>query len=170
VRRALAAALTAAVLLAGCGGGGGSDTPKVVTKALYIAQADEVCAGLSERFNSAGASDPTTPKEIVDSANVLADLYGDLRDGLRKLKLPSRAPDRIGAQLYVTSVNSTNALLGQLRSSAQSFEDAVKAKNARKIESTGNDVRSALDAFRAAQAQANTRAIAYGFNLCGNLN
>jgi hypothetical protein len=170
VRRAIAAALTAAVLLAGCGGGGGSDTPKVVTKDLYIAQADEVCAGLGERFNSAGASDPTTPKQIVDSANVLADLYGDLLKGLKKLKLPSRAPDRVGAQLYLTSVDSTNALLGQLQSSSKSFVSAVDAKDKRKIASTGNDVRSALDAFRAAQAQANTRAIAYGFNLCGNLN
>jgi hypothetical protein len=166
----MAAALTAAVLLAGCGGGGGSDTPKVVTKDLYIAQADEVCAGLSERFNSAGASDPTTPKQIADSANVLADLYGDLAGSLKKLKLPTRNADRVGAQLYLTSVGDTNALLGQLRSSADSFVAAVAAKNRRKIESTGNDVRSALDEFRAAQAQANTRAIAYGFNLCGNLN
>ena len=170
MRRAIAAALTAALLLAGCGGGGGSDAPKVVTKDLYIAQADEVCSGLSERFNSAGSSDPTTPKQIADSANVLADLYGDLAGSLKKLKLPTRNADRVGAQLYLTSVSDTNALLGQLRSSADSFVAAVAAKNRRKIESTGNDVRSALDAFRAAQAQANTRAIAYGFNLCGNLN
>jgi hypothetical protein len=170
VTRAIAAALLAAVLLAGCGGGGGSDTPKVVTKDLYIAQADEVCGGLGERFNSAGASDPKTPKEIVDSADVLANLYGDLLGGLKKLKLPSRAPDRVGAQLYVAAVGSTNALLAQLQASSKSFAAAVDAKQARKIESTGNDVRSALDAFRAAQAKANTRAIAYGFNLCGNLN
>ncbi len=170
MRRAIAAALTAAALLAGCGGGGGSDAPKVVTKDLYIAQADEVCSGLSERFDSAGASNPQTPKQIVDSANVLADLYGDLSGGLKKLKLPTRNADRVGAQLYLTSVGSTNALLGRLRASAKSFEDAVSAKDKREIETTGNDVRSALDAFRAAQAQANTRAIAYGFNLCGNLN
>lgn len=169
MRRAIAAALTAAAVLAGCGGGG-SDAPKVVTKDLYVAQADEVCSGLSERFDNAGASDPKTPKQIVDSANVLADLYGDLAGGLRKLKLPTRDADRVGAQLYLTSVGSTNALLGRLRASAKSFEDAVSAKDKRKIETTGNDVRSALDAFRAAQAQANTRAIAYGFNLCGNLN
>jgi hypothetical protein len=168
VRRATAAALAAAVLLAGCGGGG--DEPKVVSKDLYIANGDDVCASLTARFEDAGSSNPNTPKEIVDSANVLADLYGDLLKKLKDLKLPSRPAARIGAEQYVTAIGRTDALLAGLQSSAKSFEDAVDRKDQRKVGTTGNDVRSALDAFRAAQAGANQRAIAYGFNLCGNLN
>jgi hypothetical protein len=168
VRNAVAAALLAAALLAGCGGA--TDEPKVVTKDLYIAEGDNVCAGLSERINSAGASNPKTPTDIVDAANTLADLYGELLKGLRGVRLPTRAADRTGAAAYVAAVGRTDALLAQLRSSAKRFVDAVDAKDQNKIGQTGNDVRSALDAFRAAQAQANQRALIYGFNLCGNLN
>lgn len=162
------AALVAAALLAGCGGDDGSDLP--VTKELYIAQADEVCTGLQSRFETAGASNPETPKQIVDSANVLGDLYGDLFDGLKDLELPVRAADRTEAAEYVTLVSRTDALLAELKTTAESFADAVDGKDKRKIESTGQAVRSALDAFRAEQAKASQAAIVYGFNLCGNLN
>lgn len=163
------AALVAAALLAGCGGDdGGSSLP--VTKELYIAQADEVCGGLQGRFETAGASNPQTPKQIVDSANVLGDLYGELFDGLKDLELPARAADRTGAAEYITAVGRTDAQLVELKSSADAFADAVDAKDKRRIESGGQAVRSALDAFRAEQAKANQTAIVYGFNLCGNLN
>lgn len=170
MRRAAAAALVAAALLAGCGGGGGGGAPQPVTKELYIAQGDEVCAGLRGRFETAGASDPQTPKQIVDSANVLGDLYGDLFDGLKELELPARAADRTAAAEYITEVGRTDALLVELKSSAERLATAVDDKDKRKIETAGNAVRSALDAFRAAQAKANQSAIVYGFNLCGNLN
>jgi hypothetical protein len=169
VRRAVAAALVAAaVLVAGCGGG--SDEPKTVSKDLYVAEADQVCASFADRFRTAGANDPKTPGQITESAKVLADLYGDLETKLQDIKLPTTAADRRGATGYVAAVDHTGSLLGQLRSSAQSLEDAAKAKDATKVADAGNAVRAALDAFRAAQAQANQRALAYGFNLCGNLN
>jgi hypothetical protein len=164
------AALVAAALLAGCGGDDGGNSSGPVTKELYIAQGDEVCAGLQERFETAGASDPQTPKQIVDSANVLGDLYGDLFDGLKDIELPARAADRTGAADYISGVGRTDAQLAELKSTADSFADAVDAKDKRKIESAGQAVRSALDAFRAEQAKANQAAIVYGFNLCGNLN
>ncbi|MEA2156830.1 MAG: hypothetical protein QOE11_2970 [Solirubrobacteraceae bacterium] len=168
MRAVVAAVLVAAALLAGCGGG--SDEPKIVSKDLYIAEADNVCASLSERFNSAGAADPQTPRQIVDSAKVLSDLYGDLLKGLRDVKLPARPADRRGAAAYVGAVAHTSSLLVQVRSSANAFLAAVAVKDAAKLTQTGNDVRQALDDFRAAQAGANARAVAYGFNLCGNLH
>jgi hypothetical protein len=168
VRRAAAAALVAAVLLAGCGGG--SDEPKVVSKDLYITKGDAVCASLTARFEAAGSSDPNTPKEIVEAADVLAGLYGDLLGKLEDLQLPTRPADHIGAEAYVAAIRRTNALLADLQSSAKSFEDAVDRRDQRRVAATGNGVRKALDAFRAAQAGANQRAIAYGFNLCGNLS
>jgi hypothetical protein len=161
------AALVAAAVLAGCGGG--SDKPKITTKAEYIAAGDEVCAGLGDRFASAGATDPQTPKEIVASADLLADLYGDLAKGLQDIKLPPSPADR-GARGYVDAVKRTGPALATLRSSAQRLQDAVGAKDARKVALAGNDVRKALDQFRAAQAQGNQLARDYGFNLCGNLN
>jgi hypothetical protein len=156
------------VLLAGCGGG--SDKPKIVTKDLYVAEGDNVCASLNERFNTAGAANPQTAKQIVDSADVLASLYGDLRKGLKDLRLPARAADRRGAAAYVAAVGHTGALVTQLRASAARFQAAVAARNTRALTTTGVAVRSALDAFRASQAHANQLALAYGFNLCGNLN
>lgn len=169
--RAIAASLAAAALLlaTGCGGGGTDDQPKVVTKEFYIAEADAVCAKISERLNTAGDADPQTAKQIVDAANKLADIYGDLRTDLRKLKLPSSAAARRGATAYIGAVDRTETLVGELRTSAQTFTEAVSAKDRDKITATGNDVRSALDAFRAAQVEANQRALDYGFNICSSL-
>gem|GEM_PF-1528846 len=171
MRRAVAAALVAAALLAGCGGASGGE-PAIATKDDYIAAGDEVCAGLITRFNDAGATDPKTAKDIVESADVLSDLYGDLLDGLGGLKLPQGAAARKGATDYVTAIKRTSALLGPLRTSAKAFEQATDArkKDPAAIAQSGNDVRKALDAFRASQAQANQRALEYGFNLCGNLD
>ena len=167
--RLLAAVLVAAALaVAGCGGG--SNEPKTVSKDLYNAESDQVCSTLAERIRSAGSNDPQSPQDITKSANVLADLYGDLENKLEDLKLPTAVADRRGAAAYVQAVSRTGALLAQLRTSAKSLEDAAKAKDATKVAAAGNAVRAALDAFRAAQAQANQKALAYGYNLCGNLN
>jgi hypothetical protein len=167
VRRAIAAAVAAAAVLGGCGG---SDTPKITSKDDYIAAGDKVCSSLGDRFATAGATDPRTPKEIVASADVLANLYDDLVNGLQDIKLPPNAADRRGATAYVDAVKRTRPALANLRSSAQALQDAVDAKNVRKVTATGSDVRKALDAFRAAQAQGNQRARDYGYVLCGNLN
>ena len=169
IARLVAAALVAAALaVAGCGGG--SDEPKTVSKDLYIAEADQVCASLADRIRTAGSNDPQSAKDITTSANVLADLYGDLQRKLGDIKPPTAAADRRGAAAYIQAVGRTGSLLAQLRTSAKSLEDAAKAKDATKVADAGNAVRGALDAFRAAQAQANQKALAYGFNLCGNLN
>jgi hypothetical protein len=167
VRHAIAAALLAAAVLAGCGG---SDAPKITSKDDYIAAGDKVCSSLGDRFATAGATDPQTPKEIVDSADVLANLYGDLINGLQDIKLPPNATDRRGATAYVNAVKRTRPALVTLRSSAQALQAAVDAKDARKVTAAGSDVRKALDAFRSAQAQGNQRARDYGYVLCGNLN
>ncbi len=168
MRRLLAAALVAAVLLGGCGGG--SDAPATVSKELYIAEADEVCADFAARFRGAGKNDPQNAHEITESAETLADIYGDLLGRLQDLKTPTAAADRRGAAAYIAAVGRTGSLLAQLRTSAKSLEDAAGKKDADKVAQAGTAVRSALDAFRASQAQANQRALAYGFALCGNLN
>lgn len=167
MRRLIAAGLAAAGLLAGCGGG---DEPKTVTKDSYIAKADKVCADLSQRFSDAGGEDPQTPKDIVDSAGVLANLYDDLHKRLQDVKLPAGGAARAGAASYVEQVGTTQQLADQLRSSAQRLQDAVDTKDKSKITVAGTDVRTALDAFRAAQIQASRSGTAYGFTVCGSLN
>jgi hypothetical protein len=166
--RAVAAALVLVVLLAGCGGG--DDQPKTMSKERYVAEGDVVCAGLTEKFAQAGATDPRTPQEIAQSADVLADLYGELRKGLQDIKLPTDPAERRGAAAYVAAVDRTDPALARLRSSAQRFVAAAGNDDRREVAAAGTAVRAALDAFRAAQAQADGRALDYGFNYCGNLN
>ncbi|MGI9099175.1 MAG: hypothetical protein ACR2H2_11935 [Solirubrobacteraceae bacterium] len=165
--RAIAAALAAATLLAGCGGDG---EPKTVTKERYVAEGDNVCARLGDRFARAGATDPQTPQQIAESADVLADLYGKLLDGLQDITLPTDPADRRGAEAYVAAVRRTDPLLAGLRSSAQRFVTAAGAADTRELTQAGIAVRAALDALRAAQAQADGRALDYGFNYCGTLH
>jgi hypothetical protein len=166
MRRPFAAVALVAALLAGCGG---DDQPKTVSKERYVAEGDVVCAGLTDKFAQAGATDPQTPQEIKQSADVLADLYGELRKGLQNIKLPTDPAERRGAAAYVAAVGRTDPALARLRSSAQRFV-AAAGNDGRELAAAGNAVRAALDAFRAAQAQADGRALDYGFNYCGNLN
>jgi hypothetical protein len=167
MRRAVAIALVAAGLLAGCGG---SDEPATMSKARYVAEGDSVCAKLSDRFVRAGATDPQTPQETAQAADVLADLYGELRQGLQDIELPADRADRSGAAAYVAAVRRTDATLVSLRASAQRFVAVADAGEPQELAQAGNAVRAALDTFRAAQAHAERRALDYGFDYCGNLD
>lgn len=169
MRRAVAAALlAAAVAVAGCGGG--SDEPKTVSKDLYVAKADQVCAGLASNIRDAGAANPKTPKDITAAADVLADRYGDLLKKLQDLKPPSAAADRRGATAYVASIARTDSHLVELRTAARELEAAVDSKDRQRITTAGTAVQRALADFRSAQAQADQRALAYGFQVCSGLD
>ena len=162
-----AALLAAALLVAGCGG---DDGPQTQTKDGYIAEADDVCAQLAQRFQEAGETDPQTPEQIADSADVLAELYGDLLGGLQDVRLPALAADRRGAAGFVAGVRRTDRLLDDLQASAQRFVQASLGTDPRELTQAGIAVRGALDAFRAEQAATDRLALEYGFNVCGGLN
>ncbi|HUR85899.1 MAG TPA: hypothetical protein VMY78_11180 [Solirubrobacteraceae bacterium] len=166
--RVIAAAVIAAAVLGGCGGG--DDGPDVQTQDSYIAQADDVCAKLAQRFQDAGETDPQTPEEIAQSADVLVELYGDLLGGLQDVRLPAAAAPRRGAAAFVAGVRRTNGLLGDLQSSSQRFVEASQGSDPRELTIAGNAVRSALDTFRAEQAVSDRLGLEYGFNVCGSLN
>jgi len=57
--------------------------------------------------------------------------------------------------------------LALLRQSSQRLVAAGNGRDPRVLAQAGNDVRAALDAFRAARAESDRLAIAYGFNVCG---
>ena len=161
------ALLAAGLLLAGCGG---SDEPKTMSKAQFVVEGDVVCAKLSDRFARAGATDPQTPQQTAEAANVLADLYDELRRGLQDIRLPDDRAERSGAVAYVAAIRRTDTTLEALRGSAQRFVAAADVGEPRELTQAGNAVRTALDEFRAAQANADRRAIDYGFDYCGNLD
>ena len=163
--RTIAIALLALALLAGCGGGG--DPPQ--TKAGFIAEADEVCASLAEEIEEAGAREPTTPQQIGQANDVLADLYGRLAQRLGDVRLPERAADRREAQEYVESVRRAVPLLDGLRSASRRFVAAARENDATALANAGSDVRRALDRFRAARAASDRLAVDLGLNVCGNL-
>ncbi|HVL31465.1 MAG TPA: hypothetical protein VM299_04465 [Solirubrobacteraceae bacterium] len=164
MRRAIAAAALAAVLLAGCGG-----ESETVTKDRYITRADEVCASLAEGF-AAGAADPTTPREIARSADVLADRYGELVDRIDDIELPTDPAARRGAAAYVAELRRNEPRARRLRAAAQRLVAAADGEDREALGRAGIEVRSALDAFRAGQARADRLALDYGFAACGNLS
>jgi hypothetical protein len=163
LRAGVLVALLSAGLVAGCGADG-----KKQTKDGFIGEADIVCAGVADNLQRKGSTDPKTPEDIAQANNVLADAYGQLRDGLSKIELPGGA-DRAGAKAYVDSVTRTGPWLAKLRSSGQALVDAVNGTDPRALSRAGTDVRAALDGFRRARADSDLLAVQYGFNLCGNL-
>jgi hypothetical protein len=70
----------------------------------------------------------------------------------------------------VRSVRAADPLVAQLRATGAAFVAAAKTNDAQKFAVAGDNVRAALDAFRAARAKSDTLAVSYGLNFCGNLD
>lgn len=165
LRRTLPLTLLLVALLAGCGGG--EDGPQ--TKEGFIVAADSVCRDLAGDLAQAGAANPQTPEQVAEANNVLADLYGRLVEGIGKVRLPDAGAPRRQAQAFVASVRTADPLVEQLRAVSKDFVTAASSKDRQATAAAGNEVRSALDAFRAARASSDRLAIGYGMSFCGNL-
>jgi hypothetical protein len=165
LRRTLPIALLVTVLLAGCGGG---DTGPQ-TKEGFISAADGVCENVQSDIQRAGAADPQTPQQVAEANNVLADLYGKLADDLAKVRLPDTGAARRRAQTFVASIRGADPLVEKLRAASKDFVTAAESNDKQAAATAGNEVRSALDAFRAARARSDRLALQYGLNICGNL-
>lgn len=154
------------LLLNGCGGG--DDGPQ--TKEGFVLDADGVCEDFLGEFADAGSDNPGTAKEVADANKVLADVYEKFTDRISDVRLPDAPAARKGAAAYVDSVRRSEPLLGGLRSAADDFLAAAEGSDARALTTAGNNLRVALDRFRASRAQSDTLAVSYGLNLCGNLD
>ena len=151
-------------LLSGCGGDSGPQT-----KEGFILDADGVCESFLTEFEDAGSGNPGTAQEVAEANKVLADVYGRFSDVMRQVRLPDGA-GRTQAQAYVGSVRASEPLLERLRSTADAFLEAARGTDRQALTVAGNDLRAALDGFRATRARSDTLAVDYGLNLCGNLD
>ena len=165
VRRTLTAAVLAVALLTGCG----DDDKGPQTKEGFIAAADGVCEDLFSEFAQIEAAAPETPQEVAAANEELADLYDKLAEQLSEVRLPAGGAARTQAQQFVASVRAGEPALADLRAASERFVDAAEAKDRQALRTTANDVRAALDAFRAARANSDRLAVQYGLNFCGNL-
>ena len=164
---AVLAVLLAAALLtfSGCGG---EDTPQ--TKEGFILEADGVCETFLGEFREAGAQNPGTPKEVANANKVLADLYERFSERISEVRLPAAGAARTQAQAYIDSVRRSKPLLDRLRAASDEFLRAAQGNDARALSTAGNNLRQALDAFRASRSVSDRLAVEYGLNLCGNLD
>ena len=159
------AAAAGSALLSACGG---DDAPQ--TKQSFILEADGVCEEFAGEFSEAGAQEPKSAKEIADANRVLADLYGRFSERLGEVELPAAGTARTQAQAYVDSVRRSEPLLDRLREASDDFLQAAEGGDPRAVSAAGNELRRALDAFRATRSASDRLAVAYGLNLCGNLD
>ena len=165
MHRTLTATLVAAALLAGCG----DDDSGPQTKAGFITAADSVCQDLFSEFAQIEAGAPQTPQEVADANDELADLYGQLADRLAEVELPATGAARTQAQAFISSVRAAQPSLATLRQASKRFVAAAEAKDRQAVTKAGNDVRTALDSFRAARANSDRLAVQYGLSFCGTL-
>ena len=147
---------------------GGDDTPQ--TKEGFILEADGVCEEFLDEFADAGSQNPGTPKQVADANKVLADLYERFSERSSDVRLPAAGEARTQAQAYVDSVRRSEPLLDRLRAASDEFLQAAGGNNARALSAAGNNLRQALDAFRASRSASDRLAVEYGLNLCGNLD
>ena len=161
------ALLLVLVVALSSGGCGGSDAPK--TKEEFIAEADTVCERLAASFAKAGSTNPQTPDEIGTANSVLAELYDDLARDLSDLTAPPGTAGA-GARDYIAAIQRSDTLVQRMKATSLELATAAHGRDPRRLAKAGNDLRSALDAFRAARAEADRLAVDYGFNTCGNLS
>jgi hypothetical protein len=152
-------------LLSGCGG---DDAPQ--TKEGFILEADGVCESFADDFSEAGSQNPGTPKEVADANKVLADLYERFGERINGVRLPASGAARTQARAYIDSVRRSEPLLDRLRAASDDFLEAAEGSDARALSAAGNNLRSALDAFRATRSASDRLAVELGLNLCGNLD
>ena len=151
--------------LSGCGG---DDAPQ--TKEGFILEADGVCESFVDEFTQAGSQNPGTPKEVADANQVLADLYERFSERISEVRLPAAGAARTQAQAYVDSVRRSEPLLDRLRAASDEFLQAARSNDAQAFSAAGNNLRQALDAFRASRSVSDRLAVEYGLTLCGNLD
>lgn len=166
MRRPLTAVLLATAVLAGCGGGKDAGPQ---TKEGFISAADSVCEDLFGEFAQASSGEPATAQDVAKANDELAGTYAKLADRLDDVPLPATGAARTQAQAFVDSVRAAEAPLAKLRAASERFVAAAGDENRVGLAQAGNDVRTALDAFRSARADSDKLAIAYGLNFCGNL-
>ena len=154
--------------LAALSGCGGEDAPQ--TKEGFILEADGVCETFLDEFRTAGAQNPGTPREVADANKVLADLYERFSERISEVRLPAAGAARTQAQAYVDSVRRSEPLLDRLRAASDAFLQAAQGNDARALSTAGNNLRQALDAFRASRSASDRLAVEYGRNLGGNLD
>ena len=153
-------------LLSGCG----DDDRGPQTREGFILDADGVCESFAGEFQDAGSENPGTAKEVADANKVLADLYERFSDVMGEVRLPAGGAARTQAKAYVDSVLASGPQLDRLRSTSDAFLEAAKGQDRQALTVAGNDLRTALDGFRASRAKSDTLAVQYGLNLCGNLD
>jgi hypothetical protein len=87
-RHALTIALLAAVALApGCGGGGGDDG--TLTKAEFVAKADQICKQAREKFLAAQPGPPSNPQQAAALQGVLIGTSENELSEIRSLDAPA---------------------------------------------------------------------------------
>jgi hypothetical protein len=160
--------LLATGLVAALSGCGGDATPQ--TKEGFILEADGVCETFVDEFTEAGSQNPETPREVADANMVLADLYERFSERLGEVRLPAGGAARTQARAYVDSVRRSEPLLDRLRASSDAFLQAARGNDRQALSAAGNDLRQALDAFRASRSASDRLAVEYGLTLCGNLD
>ena len=153
-RTFLAVLGTAALAVAGCGGDddkeSGStgstgdtqqETAKPLTKAEYIAQADDICRegkkatdGLEKRFDALG-DDP----DVKEIAPVLEDVVAQLRKTREQLgALPAPSEDKATLDGYFASADKTIDVAEQLQEAAEDGDES-KADNIADSNDANND-------------------------------
>jgi hypothetical protein len=131
-----------------------------LTKAEFIAQADEICekvkeedASVETRFNQLNQA-AKTQKEGEEAADLLRELAGYVSDGLTKVgELEPPAADTEAVNSYLKAAE------GRV-STEEEIADAIAAKNKSRLESLSEE-------FSSNSALITEEAERYGFKVCG---
>jgi hypothetical protein len=151
--RIVAASMAVALVLAACssdsGSSGGSGR---LTKAQYIARADQICKAANRKAQALGAPTTTDPQALAQFLSKSGRIINDAVDQLKKLNPPKADEQKI------------NTLVNGLQKSASYFPALVKAVKNQDTQQVKQVARKLQEAsLKGAQI-----AQSYGFHVCAH--
>jgi hypothetical protein len=148
--RIVASVLVLVLLSVACSGGGDSGSGGRLTKAQYIAKADNICEAANKKTQALGAPTSTDPQNLAKFLQKSGGIISDAVDRLEKLQPPKADEQKI------------NLLVDGLKKSASYFPaliKAVKTNDKQQLQQTAQQLQQA-------SLQGQQIAQIYGFHVC----
>jgi hypothetical protein len=153
--------VAAALALAGCG----DDTPKIKSKADFVAAADRICVD-RDASTTRLKTDLNTDDDLAKLSGGLARIYDQAITKLEAVPLPPGS-GRAGAQKYVHAISALRDPVKRMEAASTGLEAAIKTRRTAALKDAGERLQTSVNTVQVLGDVADAAAREYGMHNCG---